>query len=91
MAEHTPGPWTTTPHQFGGCWWVHTLDGDIQVSGGCRDEENARLISAAPGMLEALVAIRDCTFVDRERALDTPCHDCIDQVDAAIAKARGET
>ena len=49
------------------------------------------LIAAAPELLAALVAIRECTFVDPARPLSTPCKDCMDMVNAAIAKATGET
>ena len=51
---------------------------------------NANLMAAAPDLLAALVAIRECTFIDRTKALDTPCQDCMDMVNAAIAKAKGE-
>ena len=49
-----------------------------------------RLIAAAPQLLAALEKIRECTFIDPAQPLSTPCPDCIDAVDAAIAKAKGE-
>ena len=90
MTERTPGTWVAQPHQFGGgCWWVDTRDGSIQVSMKAphkdeKDEANARFIAAAPDMEKALEAVkRDVDVL----SLLLPS---IDQVQAALAKARGE-
>ncbi len=83
MSAHTPGPWfyekpffvTTNHHAI--CRMKNTLRDDT--------EANARLISAAPDLLEALMDLttlyeissgRDPVFVSKARA--------------AIAKARGD-
>ena len=81
--QHTPGPWTAA--------WP-----DIQAHGGIvaelntideRGHADARLISAAPELLEALEQCADwlarsTRIDDREQAEDAR---------AAIAKAKGET
>ena len=63
--KHTPGPWNPIqyPADCGAGWWIQA-PADIN---GCRDlatlsrhfstEANARLIAAAPAMLEALRAV----------------------------------
>ena len=95
MAEHTPGPWVAKPHQFGGCWWVDTVDGSIQVSMTTlnKDEANARFIAAAPDMEKALEVISgsphgaNCDgFGARRMRFQCSCHVLIAK--AAIAKAK---
>ena len=56
MTEHTPEPWVAKPSFSGGCWWIVTVDGSIQVSMKTpnKDEANARFIAAAPDMEKAL-------------------------------------
>ena len=99
--KHTPGPW----HQarFTNMGHEHTLatvvgpDNEpiahtFSISRSHEERlANARSIAALPDLLAALVGIRECTFIDRTKALDTPCPDCIDMVNDAIAKAKGET
>ena len=101
MAEHTPGTWVAKPHQFGGCWWVDTLHGSIQVSMKTlfkddMDEANARFIAAAPdmekaleGLLQLMSEIDATTYVDDngEDAFYPAVHAAYE----AIAKAKGET
>jgi len=80
--KHTPGPWKTD--QFG----------DIETEGGIaiattelltvRDMANARLIAAAPELLEALYDV-DATATD---AYDPVM---LAKVQAAIAKAEGRS
>ena len=58
MSEHTPGPWTARP-QTGPQWGVTHGDSEFAFICNCftlhgNDEANARLIAAAPDMLEAL-------------------------------------
>ena len=86
MAEHTPGTWVAQPHQFGGgCWWVDTRDGSIQVSMKTpnKDEANARFIAAAPDMEKALEAWLEWDGEIRE-GLSPPM-----LARAALAKAKG--
>ena len=90
MAEHTPGTWVAKPHQFGGCWWVDTLDGSIQVSMTTlnKDEANARFIATAPDMekaLEMYIQAEDSELPSVEQFLWAG-----EAARAALAKARGE-
>ena len=90
MTEHTPGTWVAKPHQFGGCWWVDTLDGSIQVSMKTlhkdeKDEANARFIAAAPDMEKALDAWLEWDGEIRE----APSPPMLAR--AALAKAKGQT
>ena len=64
MAKRTQGSWEARPHQFGGCWWVETLDGSIQVSmqTSNNNEANARFIAAAPDMEKALEGFLRMSF-----------------------------
>ena len=66
MSKHTPGPWKTVARNYpiadtgdyDGCWEVLTGDPKkpiVQIWGDSdEDEANARLIAAAPDLLEAL-------------------------------------
>lgn len=86
---HTPGPWVVDP-----CWDIlgNTDDGNGMVCQITTDavpraeaEANARLIAAAPGLLEALRAIiEDWDNGDDADAILTRRHD---EARAAIAKA----
>lgn len=77
MSNHTPGPWRTNG---GDDVWI----GDarcIYVG----DEDDARLIAAAPDLLEAL-----CKLTQLYDSFDGPRGPCRIRADAAIAKATGE-
>lgn len=94
--EHTPGPWSYGQDGID-CWTLFfddsgdgCGDGEVYISDAADDnsEANARLIAAAPDMLQALENIeanltgRDC-FPNRvEQSLRA--------AKSAIAKARGE-
>lgn len=93
-ATHTPGPWRVA------------LDGSVIKAGKSRsvagtyggnhkeDQEafaNARLIAAAPDMLEALEMARSDIHSDCPAMIDIP--DCVNlcvTITAIIAKAKGE-
>lgn len=93
MSEHTPGPWTLSRNL--GPWTSsaghvhHTIERgshgciNVEQSAGDEAEANARLIVAAPEMLEALR-----TIVDRS-VLGAPGNPFGEQARAAIAKATG--
>jgi len=59
-AKHTPGQWTTKIRQPGTMLTVENETGEYVCSllgGNKHKQENARLIAAAPAMLEALRAV----------------------------------
>jgi hypothetical protein len=84
MSKHTPGPWNLYPNSASD-WVVRKMFPDGQESheiARCTSGmDNARLISAAPDLLEAL------EFVIRG-VPDT--WEGVQKARAAIAKARGE-
>ena len=82
-ARHTPGPW---------CVSNDNADRAIVQSGAQRiatcaasheGDANARLIAAAPALLEALIVVVDC--LESGQAISAG-----DTARAAIAQARGE-
>lgn len=86
---HTPGPWVREPEYEGDpATFVHAKGraiADCHNGYGEEDEDNARLIAAAPELLAALKALAN---------LDKRCgwHSAaLDQANAAIAKAEGAT
>jgi hypothetical protein len=89
QATHTPGPWVA------GDWNAHTLQIPIDDAYGIaiarawggNDEAtaNARLISAAPDLLEALELCIERVEVD-----DPFAKELVAKGRAAIAKARGQ-
>lgn len=92
MSQHTPGPWeidqairhgfTVYSEQSG--FIVGYMDEEGRY-GAVESEANARLIAAAPDLLEALETI---VATERDRHGYHPAW--TDQARAAIAKARGE-
>ncbi len=97
---HTPGPWEIFGEDNGGLpvIRIEVSERDICEVRGVWDREyitqeldreshaNARLISAAPDLLEALERWRDRLGSPGDVDLQTLLH----MTDAAIAKARGE-
>jgi hypothetical protein len=86
MMTYTPGPWKVETDSADDCnFWWYTV-GPAQVSVGRHSDDdieataNARLISAAPEMLEAL---------DNLIRSNSPEH--INAAIDAVAKARGKT
>lgn len=97
MTKHTPGPWVvipSTPQDGVNCWWVHSATGvDIAIVNGPQNPEteaDARLIAAAPELLEALQHILRCIPIG---GLAQIHHNSStwEQIDAAITKALGES
>ena len=91
--QHTPGPWTykrdyTRPDAIGGDYFYDICDADgkplnIVVFG----EANARLIAAAPDMLEALKDIVE--NLSMQAAMQRYAPGLLAAAHAAIAKAEG--
>ena len=89
IATHTQGPWLIGEEQcVDECWSIVTTSGGAivaNVNDNAKRRANARLISAAPDMLEAL------RYADAEfERLGLP-EDCSPRIGvrAAIAKAEG--
>ena len=91
--KHTPGPWRLIVGEYGCkrigpsrpghqrgirevCATVGLFDED-------QDSANARLIAAAPELLEALEGLLDCEAF-------SACTECEHRAERAIARARGE-
>ena len=99
MSGHTPGPWEVCGHDVRGPYAM----GDSErpglhvctVAGG--DKANARLIAAAPEMLDLLVKLRDAgSWYSSALEIDVYRKDAPDgeeleaELIALIAKATGE-
>lgn len=97
---HTPGPWAsldrlensrTLTHITNGAHIVCTL-GTTRTDGSLNHSANARLIAAAPQMLEALRAALEAMgdTYDARDAAGTEGEQLHDQIAEAIAAATGE-
>ena len=91
MSAHTPGPWLAVANDH--YWEIRTFDEQIgdacaskYLTAGDNGEANARLIAAAPELLEALQEIVDYSG-GAQNALEDEY--VMDRVCAAIAKATG--
>ena len=117
MNEHTPGPWefsclddTERPgieaDRFSVVIFGVRAEDDCGIHGRTEKEEmaNARLIAAAPDLLEALESVMDTIEWPPDSNcschISPPCNDCVNyaglreaiaEAKAAIAKAKGET
>jgi hypothetical protein len=88
-AKHTPGPWFSPARSFGTRYVEARIGGGLlqEVAACCpteqplQQEANARLIAAAPELLDALISIA-------EDSSDEGARECAME---AIAKATGET
>jgi hypothetical protein len=65
-AKHTPGPWKVRASPHGKRYACVQIGRDEAYTTLELEPADARLIAAAPELLEALKAIRDHTFVDAE-------------------------
>jgi len=94
MSNHTPGPWEIEEHYHFGYRWI-SGPGHSQLAQvvWCMEDEdrspeceaNARLIAAAPELLDALCyLLQTSTGETHEQWLEA-----MDQAIAAIAKAKG--
>lgn len=80
--KHTPGPWTVNANG------INSPDGHIvffDVSGGPH-ETDARLIAAAPELLEALEKLEQTASFWKDMGVNIPFDD-LKQARVAIAKA----
>lgn len=104
MTEHTPGPWAATTRQ--GSWDRVVFQASNPNTEICQmfhdgtdenltGEANARLIAAAPDLLEALEAHRAWSYAEEHNlgtfeAKSVLCAHANSLTLAALAKARGE-
>lgn len=88
-AKHRPGPWQACNYD-GRCRVILGDDMRIAVVLGDHDESaaNARLIAAAPDLLEALE--RCLNFIENTESEMGDTLECGDKARAAIARAKGE-
>ena len=89
MSDYTKGPWR---YQHGGIW-SGKLYPIAQIADVQESENNARLISAAPELLEALqniMGLYDTPIERRKRQNDSFYSDSINFARKAISKAEGK-
>lgn len=82
--QHAPGPWEARQAQTG-MVSIYPVGGPFRVADAYDGLANARLIAAAPDMLEALIAIVALSNDQGRRNLP----ECAGLARQAIAKARG--
>lgn len=93
MNKHTPGPWRYKPDINGSNYmlvYCSSLASEGDNLRGYCGEANARLIAAAPDLLEALEMVRDADNDCRRDGLRVIPGPARAKIDAAIAKAKGE-
>lgn len=97
-AQHTPGPWKFGFESVDPEWAIVTHGQGLvvaNVNSDMRQEANARLISAAPELLEALVTlVQEVTVLEMfgetgSTASKTNVDDAVRKARFAIAKAKG--
>jgi hypothetical protein len=82
----TPGPWAI--FHTGNINMIVPAMRDGMIADLIDNAANARLIAAAPDLLDALLAVQKA---DREGKIDLPHQWIADVIDAAISKAEGKT
>lgn len=81
MFKGTPGPW-----DYAGYGRVTTADEEVRFVAEAHEEEDAKLIAAAPELLDALISLQDVFGIIEERIGEYETN----KARAAIAKALGE-
>lgn len=97
MSKHTPGPWEIWPFKHAGAYSVSPVgktDAEDVVADKIHNESNARLIAAAPELLEALRETLESLRVWQEQydpdATDEVTDQTIRRGSLAIARAEGK-
>jgi hypothetical protein len=97
---HTPGPWTIKPIAYifnNPCQWeIWGCNGVVAETNSKTNDSDARLIAAAPDMVDALRWAESCFFPlihsnssdEREHAFKDAAH-ALECIRAALAKAEG--
>jgi hypothetical protein len=92
--QHTPGPWKAHPTGLSRSglpeYQIHWSDIGECVAEIVHGEANARLIAAAPELLEALEMVRDADDDCKRDGLQTIPSMARTRIDRAIAKATGQ-
>lgn len=102
--KHTAGPWKNSGCPYGSKQYIWEMIGgerarrlavvDDEKSARGEPEANARLIAAAPTMIEALrkiqAAFATCTPYEIENMGYNGAEDALDAVEAAISAAEGK-
>lgn len=88
QTQHTPAPWTITKCPCGDASCKHYNVNSWFNQGGMVEIADARLIAAAPELLEALGRARYELVTEKLYPDTAPV---IQTIDAAIAKARGQS
>lgn len=101
MSKHTPGPWklsgaNTVHSDEAKCIvaFVGTANEEVREFSGARQRADARLIAAAPDLLEALEGLRLDDWMTYEGNLEASGYASVDALKfarAAIRKAKGVT
>lgn len=86
MSEHTPGPWRVEKFNDTKSWSIYANGGTHSLAS-IRDAANARLIAAAPELLQALRDARESLIA---RGAD-PVISVLREINAAIAKTEGRS
>lgn len=86
--KHTPGPWDYRKLPSGAYIVFHTYD--KPTAGFIYQEPNARLIAAAPDLLEALDCLTAVIGLTPIKGNLEALQEAYEQARAAIAKAQGE-
>jgi hypothetical protein len=93
MTNHTPGPWRYKPHSVDSNYMLIFCSADPSEGDNLRGycgEANARLIAAAPDLLEALQSMCEYTAeLNPSQGFDGHDADAVNKARAAIAKATG--
>lgn len=96
MSQQKYGPWYATQPDYAGGWWVVSKDPegddciDESADGGF-EEGTARLVAAAPELLEALEAMCEYTAeLDFNQGFDGNDPPAVNKAREAIMKAKGE-
>ena len=87
-AQHTPGPWEIEQESCDE-YWVDGVHYNVGPSIAIRSLEDARLIAAAPDLLEALICIEKEMVDGHGFPLEDGEMLALDKVRAATAKATG--
>lgn len=88
--KHTPGPWKQSCESIDPDWHIVTTSGGAVIANVFAPQNaNARLIAAAPDLLEALLDAVDAWETHCESG-DHMQGDWVYDARAAIAKARGQ-